>query len=113
MALKKEQKNTEVAEAPLNLEKVTLNQTMIHPRITEKATDLASNSNAYVFDVVRSATKKDISRAVASLYNVTPVKIRTVPVKSKTVFVRGKYGQTARGKKAYVYLKKGDSIEFV
>jgi ribosomal protein L23 len=31
----------------------------------------------------------------------------------KKVFVRGKAGQQARGKKAYVHLKKGDKIELL
>lgn len=87
--------------------------TIIRPRITEKGSDVLQRNNAYVFDVLRKASKQDIMASVRTLYGVNPVKVRTVPVLSKTVFVRGKYGQTSRGKKAYVYLKKGDSIEFV
>ena len=86
---------------------------LIRPRITEKASDRAANANVYVFDVARDATKRQIESAVAHLYKIKPTKIAMVPVPAKKVFVRGKIGHTAKGKKAYVYLKKGDKIEFV
>ncbi len=88
-------------------------RTIVRPRITEKGTDVMQKHNAYLFNVEIDATKGEIAHAVEVLYGVTPLKVRTVPVKSKEVFVRGKYGSTARGKKAYVYLKKGDTIAFV
>ena len=109
MAAKKEQKNS----GSIAMSTTGLGRTIVRPRITEKASDSIAKSNAYVFDVDRSASKQEIARAVRAFYKVTPVKVRTVPVRSKTVFVRGKFGQSSKGKKAYVYLKKGDSIEFV
>ena len=87
-------------------------KTIKNPRVTEKATD-ATAQNAYVFNVAPSANKKEIEKAIFALYKVKPVKIAMVPVPAKKVFVRGKIGHTARGKKAYVYLKKGDKIEFI
>ena len=84
-----------------------------NPRITEKATVLAEQ-NAYTFDVAINATKKEIEKAVKALYKVTPLHVRTVRVVSKKVMPRGrrgKIGATSAGKKAYVYLKKGDKIE--
>ena len=86
---------------------------LIRPRITEKASERATNASVYVFDVDRKATKHQISHAVLSLYKVKAVKVAIVTVPAKKVFVRGKVGHTNKGKKAYVYLKKGDKIEFV
>lgn len=83
------------------------------PRITEKATDSIANSNAYVFDVSPRANKVLIAQAVKARYGVTPIKVNIVPVPSKKVFSRGKRGVKSGGKKAYVYLKKGDKIELV
>ena len=85
---------------------------VIKPRVTEKA-GLISQNGVYTFDVRINATAREISHAIAEAYKVTPVKVNIVPVKSKTMFVRGKKGSTSTGKKAYVFLKKGDTIEFI
>lgn len=84
------------------------------PRVTEKATVTAEHG-VYVFEVDVRANKKDIAQAVVDLYNVTPEKVSTVPIPSKTVMqkTRRKRGVKTGGKKAYVYLKKGDSIELI
>lgn len=84
------------------------------PRITEKATDAATRG-VYVFDIEVRAGKTEISDAIRSLYNVTPVKVHIVSIPKKTVMSRKQRtrGVKGGGKKAYVYLKKGDIIEFV
>lgn len=84
---------------------------LLRPRITEKATDLSSGSNAYVFNVLESATKHSIAKAVEVAYKVKPLKVAVVAIPRKQVTVRGKRGMTGGGKKAYVFLKKGDKIE--
>lgn len=83
-----------------------------NPRITEKGTDLSIH-NAYVFDVDPRANKKDVVSAIRDVYGVTPVKVRTITIPRKAVSSRGKKGIKSGGKKAIVYLKKGDKIEFV
>jgi large subunit ribosomal protein L23 len=86
---------------------------LLRPRITEKGTDLAATVNAYVFDVLKNSTKKSIASAIFEVYKVKPIKIAVVTVAQKKILVRGKWGKKSAGKKAYVYLKKGDKIEFV
>ena len=84
-----------------------------NPRITEKATMLVLGA-CYTFDVASTATKNEIAKAIKELYKVTPRAVRTVTVPSKKVTPRGKrtkVGYTSAGRKAYVYLKKGDKIE--
>ncbi len=80
-------------------------------RITEKAT-MHSTDGVYTFDIAEDATKRDVTQAVRTLYNVTPRMVRTVtiPTKMKRNARTGKRGRTRGGKKAYVYLKKGETI---
>lgn len=82
------------------------------PRITEKAAYLAE-SGCYVFGVSKSATKADVARAVQQIYNVVPRKVSLVAVPRKAVRTRGtnRTGHSVGGKKAYVFLKKGEKIE--
>ena len=83
-----------------------------NPRITEKATMLLEGG-CYTFDVTKNATKSEIIKAIKAMYKVTPRAVRTVAVTSKKVTSRktNKIGYTPDGRKAYVYLKKGDKIE--
>ena len=78
--------------------------------ITEKAA-LLSEVNGYTFEVASTATKNQIAKEIIKLYKVTPVKVNIVNVKSSRVNLRGKIGKTAGLKKAYVFLKKGDTID--
>jgi len=86
---------------------------LIRPRITEKAANMTA-SNVYTFDVVKTATKKQVAEAVAALYKVTPVKVNVVNTPAKRVKMRRKrgFGKTTASRKAYVYLKKGEEIRF-
>ncbi len=86
---------------------------LLRPRITEKAALGADKLNVYVFEVTKDATKKSISASVKGAYGITPEKVRVATIPSKQVFVRGRKGFKSGGKKAYVYLKKGDKIELI
>ncbi|MBI5456767.1 50S ribosomal protein L23 [Candidatus Kaiserbacteria bacterium] len=121
MALFSRKKNKEVeattAPAPVSTRvepKTTvadLSHVLMNPRITEKAT-MASAEGVYVFDVAERANKKDIARAVAQYYKVIPRKISvvTIPAKSTRSTRTGVRGVKQGGKKAYVYLKRGETI---
>ncbi|MBI5470073.1 50S ribosomal protein L23 [Candidatus Kaiserbacteria bacterium] len=88
-----------------------LSHILRHARITEKASQHMERS-VYVFDVADRATKTEIRAAVRKLYSVIPAKVRiaSVPAKTKRNSRTGKTGSTKGGKKAYVYLKKGETI---
>lgn len=90
--------------------KKDLNSVLIRPRITEKAS-LKSESAVYTFEIAKSATKSEVTKAFVEKYKINPVKVSTVTIPAKNVFVRGKRGIKSGYKKAYVYLKKGDKIE--
>lgn len=86
---------------------------IMNPRITEKASVLAEK-NVYTFDVMPNTNKSEIIKAIKAAYKVTPLQVRTVVMKKKATSPRGRRGKpgtTGGGKKAYVYLKKGDKIE--
>jgi large subunit ribosomal protein L23 len=91
---------------------IDLSHVIVRPRITEKAS-VGAEKSVYTFDVSKRSTKATIAAAVKELYNVTPIKVAVVAIPSKEVFIRGKWGVKKGGKKAYVYLKKGETIEFV
>jgi len=119
-----EEKKAEVKEAPVKkvipVKKVSsnvdLSWVIIRPRITEKGAVVATDSNAYTFDVSPRATKFQIKAAISQIYKVNPIKVCIAQIPDKKVRVRGqrrKTGIKSGGKKAFVYLKKGDRIEFV
>ena len=83
------------------------------PRITEKAA-VVTDQNVYIFIVQQDVTKHDIRDAIQEVYNVTPIKIRTVTKKPRryTSKTRTTTMVDHGMKKAYVYLSKGDSIDF-
>ncbi len=84
-----------------------------NPRITEKASVLYEK-NVYVFDVTESSNKNEIKKAIFTLYKVKPTKVNIVNSADKKTKIRGRVqGNKEGGKKAMVYLKKGDKIEFV
>lgn len=86
---------------------------LTRPRITEKASTIAAD-NVYVFTVASYANKKEIAAAVFDIYKIKPVKVHVTKIQAKTSRNRrGTKSVTGGGKKAYVYLKKGDTIELV
>jgi len=66
----------------------------------------------YVFDVRKDATKGDVVKAIQALYKVKPVRVNVVNTPAKRVRMRRKrgFGRVASSRKAYVFLKKGDTI---
>ena len=84
--------------------------TVLGPRITEKAA-YATEKNVYVFNVATDANKIQIKQAIKDMYKVAPTKIAIVVSKPKTVVFRGRLGKQSGFKKAYVTLKKGDTID--
>jgi large subunit ribosomal protein L23 len=83
-----------------------------NPRITEKAS-FNAEQNVYTFDVTENANKTEIKKAIFSIYKVHPVKVNILRVQDKQVMSKGRKGVKSGGKKALVYLKKEDKIEFI
>lgn len=83
-----------------------------NPRITEKAS-FSAEQNVYTFDITSSANKTEIKKAIFTLYKVKPVKVNVLSIPKKNIISKGKAGVKGGGRKALVYLKKGDKIEFI
>lgn len=114
---KGEEKTTETTVTkPTQLisKELDLSGILLRPRITEKAT-IAAEQGVYVFEVSPRATKHSVKRAVKKIYKVNPVRVNIVKIPSKKrVSERTRIvGVKSGGKKAYVFLKKGERIEFV
>ncbi len=92
---------------------VNYSHVLSRPRITEKAARLAEVSNAYTFEIAKTASKHDVMKAVQDVYHVAARKVTITTLPGKTKMIRGKMGTRAGVKKATVFLKKGDKIEFV
>ena len=89
---------------------------IIKPIVTEKMTELGEKSNRYGFQVVRTANKVQIKKAVEEMYNVTVVDVNTMIVAPK---LKQRYtksgvisGKSASYKKAIVTVAAGETIDF-
>lgn len=85
---------------------------LIAPRITEKGAYLGE-SGCYIFNVREGSNKREIAIAIKAAFGVEPRMVRVARITRKKRQTRGtnRTGMTAGGKKAYVYLKRGDKIE--
>jgi len=92
-----------------------MNSVFLKPRISEKTYEL-SNKSVYVFEVPKMLSKQLIADSVESQFKVSVenVRVMNIPQKSKRLIRnQGKkvsYGIKSGFKKAYVTLKKGDTI---
>lgn len=111
---KEKKSETPKASAPVVSGRVSvsdLSHVLMQPRITEKAT-IVSSMSVYVFNIASRATKREVSQAVEKTYKVRPRKVRIVNIPEKNVrnSRTGARGTKQGGKKAYVYLNKGETI---
>ncbi len=104
------QKSSVRENAKENIEQYS--RIIVRPRITEKAS-MQSGGNSYTFDVLRGANKIQIKKAIKEIYGVLPAKVNIVYMKPKRKVVRNTAGSAASFKKAIVFLKDGDTIEFI
>lgn len=92
----------------------SLDDVLVRTHVTEKAYDL-SKRGVYTFEVAPNANKYVVAQAVKSVYGVTPKQVRIVKTKPRTVrsSMRAKSTHQPGMKKAYVYLKEGDTINYM
>jgi large subunit ribosomal protein L23 len=90
-----------------------LSGVILRPRITEKAAIKADEANAYTFEIHKDATKNDVALAIEKIYKVVPEKVNIIRNPRKIVRNRKGFGFKGGVKKAIVFLKKGDKIDFV
>lgn len=88
--------------------KMKINEVILRPVLTEKATNL-TKQKTYLLEVNKKATKHQVKTALEKLYKVTVDEIRITVRKGK----KRRVGRKMKSKKlpdikiAYVYIKEG------
>lgn len=93
------------------MNKEHLMKILLSPRISEKSSSLEAK-NQYVFNVKKDADKREIADAVKYMFNVDVIDVRTCTVRGKIKSFKGRVGKRSAGKKAYVTIKTGQTINF-
>lgn len=95
----------------MNQEKLII--TIRRPRISEKATRIASDANQYTFEVLPSANKAEIKSAVELMFGVKVKDVNVLNVKGKRKRFKQLPGKRSNWKKAYVSLHPGQTIDLM
>lgn len=102
-----------LAEVKLAGKRISIaSSVLVRPVLTEKAA-FGEAKGVYTFEITDKANKISVKKAIKELYGVRPVKVNIIRVKGKAVRYGRTTGRTKNWKKAIVFLKKGDKIEFV
>ncbi len=93
-----------------------MRQVLKRPLLTEKSSQLADKGQ-YVFEVIPSANKIEIRKAVESRFKVGVTSVRTMTIKPKQKIQLTKrgyvLGKTVARKKAIVTVREGQRIDVV
>ena len=85
---------------------------LLKPMITEKASTGSDKFNRFGFVVALDANKNQIKAAVEKLYDVKVLNIKTSIAPGKIKRAGKSVKKTPKTKKAFVQLKDGQRIEF-
>jgi large subunit ribosomal protein L23 len=96
----------------MNVNEYKLLMIIKEPHVSEKATKIGSEGQ-YVFKVPNNTNKLQVKKAVESIFNTQVASVNIVNVLGKIK----RYGRSGKGcraawKKAYISLKKGNTINF-
>jgi large subunit ribosomal protein L23 len=72
---------------------------------------MLAQDNQYAFKVTKDSTKREIKKAVETLFSVTVENVSTAIVKGKSKTFKGKRGQRSDWKKAVVKVSEGQMID--
>ena len=89
-----------------------LMQVLVAPIVSEKATQVAEQTNAVVFKVLRDASKPEIKAAVELMFKVQVKGVSVVNTKGKTKRFGRSVGRRDNVRKAYVMLQPGQELNF-
>lgn len=87
-----------------------LYQVIRYPHVSEKTARLQADSNQYVFEVRKDASKAEIKKAVEKLFDVHVEQVQVANVKGKVKSFRFNVGRQNDWKKAYVRVRSGETI---
>ncbi|AFP85606.1 ribosomal protein L23 [secondary endosymbiont of Heteropsylla cubana] len=83
------------------------------PHVSEKASTETEKHNTIVFKVAKDAKKLEIKTAINRLFSVEVNNVRTLIVKGKLKRNRQRTGRRSDWKKAYITLKKGQTLDLI
>ncbi|MEM1080292.1 MAG: 50S ribosomal protein L23, partial [Pseudomonadota bacterium] len=86
-------------------------QVVRFPHVSEKTARLQAESNQYVFEVARDASKDEIRQAIEGLFGVNVESVQVLNQKGKRKTFRFRAGVQKNWKKAYVRVAAGQTIE--
>ncbi len=89
-----------------------LQNILLAPQISEKATYVAEKNEQVIFRVASDATKQEVKAAVEKLFSVTVDRVNISNVKGKQKRFGRSIGRRQDWKKAYVCLAAGQEINF-
>lgn len=81
-----------------------------NPLVTEKTTQM-SEYRKYTFEVMKSADKAVVKKAVEAIFGVKVQKVNMLNVKGKVKRFKGRLGRTSDFKKAIVTLEQNQTID--
>lgn len=84
---------------------------ILTPVVSEKSYDLIEQHNTYTFDVVRSANRTEIGKAIAEIFDVTVLRVNTLNRRGKQKRTGWVVGRRQDTKRALVKLAPGDTID--
>ncbi len=83
---------------------------IVRPVLSEKSNGVRESEGKYTFIVQKEATKEDVKKAVAALWNVKVDSVRTLLQRGKFKRRGARYSQTSLVKKAIVKLADGAKL---
>lgn len=83
---------------------------LLRPHISEKTAYL-QESNQYVFEVDKRATKGDVAQAIKGLYGKEPIAVNIINMRGKNLRFGKTEGKTKNWKKAIITLAQGVTID--
>jgi large subunit ribosomal protein L23 len=89
-----------------------LMKVLLAPIVSEKASVAADTSAQYAFRVAPDATKREIGRAVETLFDVKVEGVQVLNVQGKKKRFGQRMGKRKDWRKAYVRLQAGHDIDF-
>ena len=84
---------------------------LLRPMLSEKSVEAKEARGCYGFIVRLDSTKKQIAKAVSSLFDVEVASVNTCVARGKQKRRGMHISQTPKQKKAYVTLKTGQTIK--
>lgn len=84
---------------------------LLSPHVSEKSVTALEDGNRYAFRVVVDATKREIRKAVESIFDVKVESVQVINVKGKVKRFGARTGKRSDWRKAYVRLQAGQEIE--